>query len=226
MLDIRHGSSLVPNSIAEPPVSAADVRGAVKLVGYFKSHLARIGHQMTTWIGSADAKALVDWIKRHRLTTFRVAEVREHLRRFRNEPADLAAALDVLKALGAIRLRPESPESGKRGPKFSPAYDVHPDLLGAPDNSANSANSPPEPPTEAISGIDGINGRIQGGGIALPPQDRNDPHALSERRRSSRRTLHLLTQVKAPQPNGKRSGRLPSWRTPQRRARLMTFVTP
>ena len=90
---------------------------------------------------------------------FRVAEVREHLRRFRDEPADLAAALDALKALGAIRPRPEPPEPGKRGPKPSPAYDVHPDLLGAPDNSANSANSPPEPPTEAISGIDGINGR-------------------------------------------------------------------
>jgi len=32
------------------------------------------------------------------------------------------------------------------------------------------------------------------------------------------------TQVKALRPNGKRSGRLPSWRTPQRHARLMTFV--
>ncbi len=145
---------------APPPVAAADVRGAVKLVDYFKSHLARIGHQMTAGIGSADAKALADWIKRHRLTTFRVAEVREHLRRFRDQPADLAAAVDALKALGAIRPRPEPPEPGKRGPKPSPAYDVHPDLLGAPDNSANSANSPPEPPTEAISGINRINGRF------------------------------------------------------------------
>ena len=57
-------------AITVPPV-AADVQGAVKLVDYFKSHLARIGHQMTAGIGNADAKALVDWIKRHRLTMFR-----------------------------------------------------------------------------------------------------------------------------------------------------------
>ena len=63
---------------------------------------------------------------------FRESEVREHLQRFRDKPSDLAAALDVLKALGAIRPRPEPGEPGKTGPKPSPAYDVHPDLLGAP----------------------------------------------------------------------------------------------
>ena len=143
-------------------MAPVDVHGAVKLVDYFKSHLARIGHQMTAGIGNADAKALADWIKRHRLTMFRESEVREHLRRFRDKPADLAAAINALKALGAIRPRPEPPEPGKRGPKFSPAYDVHPDLLGSPDNSADSANSPSEPPPEAISGIGGIIGRVQG----------------------------------------------------------------
>ncbi|MGO8903406.1 MAG: DUF3987 domain-containing protein [Isosphaeraceae bacterium] len=152
-----------------PPVAAGDVRGAVKLVDYFKSHLARIGHQMTAGIGSAEAKALADWIKRHRLSMFRESEVREHLRRFRDKPADLAAAINALKALGAIRPRPEPPEPGKRGPKLSPAYDVHPDLLGAPGNSADSANSPSEPPLEAIKGIGGIIGRVQASGSAPPP---------------------------------------------------------
>ena len=158
-------------SNAHPPVAPVDVHGAVKLVDYFKSHLARIGHQMTAGIGNADAKALADWIKRHRLTMFRESEVREHLRRFRDKPADLAAAINALKALGAIRPRPEAPEPGKRGPKFSPAYDVHPDLLGAPDNSADSSNSPSEPPPEAINGIGGIIGRVQGD-ESPPPIDR------------------------------------------------------
>jgi len=126
----------------EPPVNAADVLGAIKLVDYFKSHLTRIGHQMTAGIGNADAKALVDWIKRHRKTMFRVAEVRADLRRFRDEPADLATAVDALKAVGAIRPRPEPPEPGKTGPKPSPAYDVHPDLLGAPEITANTAITP------------------------------------------------------------------------------------
>ena len=45
-------------SKAQPPVAPVDVHGAVKLVDYFKSHLARIGHQVTAGIGNADAKAL------------------------------------------------------------------------------------------------------------------------------------------------------------------------
>ena len=60
--------------------------GAVKLVEYFKSNLTRISQQMTAGIGSADAKALVDWIKRRRKTMFREAEVRADLRRFRDHP--------------------------------------------------------------------------------------------------------------------------------------------
>src|SRR5262249_51380350 len=108
-----------------------------------------------------DAKVLASWIKRHRSSTFREADVREHLRRFRDDPGALADALDSLKALGMIRPRPESPGPGKRGPKFSPAYDVHPDLLGPPANWGNSANSPPGAGPEAISGIGGINGRAR-----------------------------------------------------------------
>jgi len=145
----------------EPSVNAADVRGAIKLVDYFKSHLTRIGHQMIAGIGNADAKALVDWIKRHRKTMFRVAEVRADLRRFRDEPADLAAAVNVLKALGAIRPRPEPPEPGKTGPKPSPAYDVHPELLGAPEITANTAITPSEAPNEANSGNGGNSWRFQ-----------------------------------------------------------------
>ena len=150
-----------PALSTEPPVNAADVRGAIKLVDYFKSHLTRIGHQMTSGIGSADAKALVDWIKRHRKTIFREAEVRADIRRFRDEPVDLAAAVDVLKALGVIRPRLEPPEPGKTGPKPSPAYDVHPNLLGAPDMTANTAITPSEAPNEANSGNTGNSWRFQ-----------------------------------------------------------------
>jgi hypothetical protein len=161
-LPTQHSSTPWTESIndkSSPPpiVNATDVTGARKLVDYFKSHLVRIAHRMTAGMGSADAKSVVHWIKRNRLNTFREAEVREDLRRFRDHPKDLAAALVTLEALGAIRPKREPSDPSKRGPKFSPAYEVHPDLLGAPDNSADSVISPPEP----ISGIGGIIGRSQ-----------------------------------------------------------------
>jgi hypothetical protein len=121
-----------------PPVTAADVRGAVKLVDYFKSHLARINHQMTSGIGSADAKTLVAWLKRTHRDWFRVADIGKDLRRFRDHPEDLAAALNSLKALGVIRPRLETPDPSKPGAKPSPAYNVHPDLLGAPGITTNT----------------------------------------------------------------------------------------
>jgi hypothetical protein len=150
-----------PTLSTEPPVTADDVRGAIKLVDYFKSHLARIGHQMTAGVGNPDAKALVDWIKRRRLAMFRVAGVRADLRRFRDEPADLAAAVDALKALGVVRPRPEPLEPGKPGPKPRPAYDVHPDFLGAPEIPANTAIPPSEPLHYSNSGNGGNSRRSQ-----------------------------------------------------------------
>jgi hypothetical protein len=155
---------------AVPPVEAADVRGAVELVDYFKSQLARASHRMTAGIGSADAKAIVDWMKRHRMTRFRAAQVGEDLRRFRDEPAALAAALDVLKALGVIRPRPEVPEPGTPGPKPSPAYDAHPALLGAPEIPRDPTIRPSEPPDGSNSGINGNSWRSRENHV--PPSDR------------------------------------------------------
>jgi hypothetical protein len=113
-----------------PDVTAADVHGAIELVRYFKSHMLRVGHRMTAGTGNVDAKALVAWIKRREESTFREADARHDLKRFRQDPADLARAIDVLKAMGAIRPRSEPSAADKRGRPPTPAYDVHPDLLG------------------------------------------------------------------------------------------------
>ncbi len=169
---------------AEPSVNAADVRGAIKLVDYFKSHLARIGHQMTAGIGSADAKALVDWIKRTRRDMFRVADVGKDLRRYRDQPAELADAIKTLVALGIIRLRHEPPEPGKTGPKPSPAYDVHPDLLEAPGITTITSIPPAEPPSQANRGNCGDFRRFLESEPPLndpTPDDGPDPYALAER---------------------------------------------
>jgi hypothetical protein len=144
------GERRIPHSI-----SVADVAGAIKLVAYFKSHLLRIAHQMTGGIGSAAAKEIVDWIKRKKLSTFREADVGVDLRRFRDQPKALEPALKVLVSAGVIRRAQENREPSKRGPKPTAAYDVHPELLQAPEITSNSDNCPTEPPPEGNSGING-----------------------------------------------------------------------
>ena len=47
-----------------PQVNAADVRGAILLVAYFKNHLARVTHRLLSGAGNADATRIIDWLKR------------------------------------------------------------------------------------------------------------------------------------------------------------------
>jgi hypothetical protein len=158
---LEHAAEPNADEYGVPEVGAGRVEAAWRLVSYFKSHARRVHAAIARGPSNPYAKSVVDWIKRHGFTTFRESEVREHLRWFRDHPEDLSAALDSLKALRAIRLKCEPSAQSKRGPKPSPAYEVHPDLLGAPDNSADSVISAPEPPSEPISGNGGNNGRSQ-----------------------------------------------------------------
>ena len=81
------------------------------------------------------------------------------------------------------------------------------------------AIDPPEDPRPAAK-----RGPTLSAGFGRPPEAPT-PTPWPNAKQSNRRTLHLR-QAKATQPNGKRSRRLPSWRTTQRHARLMTFITP
>jgi hypothetical protein len=112
-------------------VGVADVQGAVKLVDYFKSQLLRVYHEMTGGVGSRHAKTVLDWIRRKRLVAFREADVRDDLHHFRGHARDLTEALKVLEDVGVIRPRAEKRDPSRRGPKPSPAYNVHPDILTA-----------------------------------------------------------------------------------------------
>jgi Protein of unknown function (DUF3987) len=129
-----------------------DVQGAIKLVDYFKSQLLRVADQMTGGIGNPDAQQIVDWIRRKLLTSFRQAEVGSDLRRFRDNPRVLTAALRFLVELGAIRLKPEPPGPPRRGPRPTPTYDVNPDLLRAPEITGNTRNSSPHAQDQTING--------------------------------------------------------------------------
>lgn len=138
-----------------PPVEATDVEGAIRLDAYFHSHLERALYGMNRGVGDPDALALLDWLRRHRLTEFREADVTADLRRFRGDPASLGEALTGLTRLGAIRPKPETAPPGKVGRKPSRAYEVHPELLGAPEITINPNNSPSEPSCEPVIGNSG-----------------------------------------------------------------------
>jgi hypothetical protein len=130
----------------------------VALVRYFKAHLVRVRHEMTGGVGSADAKAILDWIRRRRQATFREADVGADLRRYREAPRALTDALKALCTAGAIRPWQATYTRGRRS---SPAYEVHPDLLGAPENTGNPGNAPGSADQPQDSGITGISRRPQ-----------------------------------------------------------------
>jgi hypothetical protein len=142
------------------PVNADHVRLAVAVASYFKAQAKRVRHEMTGGTGSEGARAVLNWIKRKRKASFREAEVSEDLRRFRGKSLTLAAALKFLSSIGAIRGLPADPHSGP-GRKPSNGYEVHPELLKAPENTSNTENSPGSTPGLPIFGIPGKNGRGQ-----------------------------------------------------------------
>jgi hypothetical protein len=142
------------SSTKASPVDA-DVQGAIKLVNYFKAQQLRVNHEMTGGVGSRHAKAILDWIRRKRLTMFREADVRNDLRRYHDNPRDLTEGLKALENAGVIRPHQEEHSApSRRGPKPSPAYDVHPDLSMAPEITKDPINSTSEPVDGGIDRID------------------------------------------------------------------------
>jgi hypothetical protein len=116
------------------PITAADLRGAIALADYFKSHLARVIHEVTGGMGSPDARSLVRWIRSNGLAAFSQRDVTRNLPRFRLDPEALDAALSWLTERNIIRRRPDPDRTeGRRGRKATPTYEVHPSL-SAPQN--------------------------------------------------------------------------------------------
>jgi len=111
-----------------PPVELRDMEGAIRLTEYFASHAERVASVITEGAGTADALTLLKWIKRHRPAEFRESRVADDVRRLAKDPAALSDALRALAKAGAIRPKMEPAIPGKRGPKPSQLYEVHPDL--------------------------------------------------------------------------------------------------
>jgi hypothetical protein len=97
---------------------------------------------------------------------FRLAEVSSDLRRFRDNPEELATAIGTLRSRGMVRPRPERPTNGKLDRPPEPALDVYPDLLNAPGNPENPECLLGEPPAEPFSRGAGIIAHRQHCGMA------------------------------------------------------------
>jgi hypothetical protein len=144
-------------------VDAPHVQGAEALVTYFKAHAERARHEMTDGVGSMDAKAVLDWLRRTRRTTFREADVSADLRRFRANPRALAGALKALRSAGVIRPR-DAATASRPGPKGTPTYEVHPDIARAPEFTGNPANASERQPEPDDPGNHGNSRRVGAGG--------------------------------------------------------------
>jgi hypothetical protein len=161
-------AGLTPGDEHPGPIDAEDVRGAVALVDYFKAHALRVRHEIGGGFDGEDARAILAWIRRKRIATFRLADVAADLRRFRENPAPLERALRCLERAGAVRPRVEPYERGRRP---TPAYEVHPTLFELPENPENAGNDARRPPAEAVPGISGICGRARNNGSDAPPNE-------------------------------------------------------
>jgi hypothetical protein len=76
-----------------------------------------------------NARAVLDWIKRHGRKEFSVKELLDNLRWLRDRPKEPEATLRYLEERCLIRRRPDPARSpGTRGQKPSPVYETHPSI--------------------------------------------------------------------------------------------------
>jgi hypothetical protein len=123
-----------------PLVSKWAVVGAIRLWDYFRAHHRRARWFMAGGIGNSDARSILEWIKKNRLSSFPESELTRNFPRFREGPEALSTALEWLESRGAIRraAQPQRPP-GTPGRKPGPTWLVNPALC-APENCGNCLN--------------------------------------------------------------------------------------
>lgn len=130
--------AVMPDRPAFPlPVDRSDIEGAIALAAYFRSMLERTLYLRSNGL-SRDAKDVLAWIRRHEKATFTKANISRHLPRFRADADSLDRACLELERRSAIRRKPV-PRSGPGRPP-SDSFEVHPQLLTAPQNCRNCGN--------------------------------------------------------------------------------------
>jgi hypothetical protein len=137
---LRHASDPTLDPLVTPTVDGLIVHEGWRLVDYFKANAQRVYASLggKTDDGGSNVRTLRAWIARKILDTFSERDVKRDLRRFRENPGELADTLEWMTAHNLIRLISELPtQPGRRGRKPSTRYETHPRLLQASQNRQN-----------------------------------------------------------------------------------------
>jgi hypothetical protein len=113
-------------------VEREDVEAAITLVDYLKSTYERADFLIYQGAGTPECRAILSWLRRHQPTEFRLADMKDTLRKALKDSSATNAAIESLVHANAIRLRPEESIPGKRGRKSSLLYEVNPAVWATP----------------------------------------------------------------------------------------------
>ena len=111
-----------------PELPKRIIEAAARLVAYFKANALRVHAAMGGKAddGGEDVRPLVRWIRRNALTAFSVRDITQSMRRFRDDPARLDAALGWMDDRHIIRPRGKPAAGPKGGRPHTVVYDVSP----------------------------------------------------------------------------------------------------
>ncbi|MER5419887.1 DUF3987 domain-containing protein [Streptosporangium roseum] len=108
------------------PIDLDTFAAACEIGEYFTGHAQAAYDSIGADPAVADARALLEWMRRTATTRFTAREVLPALRSRFTKVADLDPALRVLESHGWIRRLPAAPSTG-RGRPAAPAYEAHPE---------------------------------------------------------------------------------------------------
>ena len=134
-----------------PSVDDWIVGAAWQLVDYFKSHALRVHAAIATGhksAGGTATRAIVEWIKEGRRTSFTLSEIKQARRWIKDD--ELTKALAHLVQQGLIRAKNSGSTRPKGGRPTSTGYEVNPALL-----ETRNPRNPENDPESVVEGADG-----------------------------------------------------------------------
>jgi hypothetical protein len=124
----------------EETVDEQSVRGAARLVDYFKGHAAKVYRELDASRLVADCRKVLRWIRRERLTTFSKRDAHNALQGTFKTVDELEPVLGLLTRHHYIRLAPQAGREGA-GRKASPVYEVNPATLSTESTELTESNA-------------------------------------------------------------------------------------
>jgi hypothetical protein len=117
-----------PDPDDPPELPKRIIEAAARLVAYFKGSALRVYAAMGGKAddGGDDVRCLVRWIRRGTRTEFAERDITQNMRRFRDDPARLDAALSWMIDRHIIKLRGKPAAGPKGGRPHTAVYDVSP----------------------------------------------------------------------------------------------------